>query len=70
MKRSLYILLLVFSVCSLHAQQHVFHAQVVDAETGEALPFVNVYHTAGRGSISNMEGNFTIMAEMEDTLRF
>ena len=70
MKRSLYILLLVFSVCSLHAQQHVFHAQVVDAETGEALPFVNVYHTAGRGSISNMEGNFTIMAEMEDTLCF
>ena len=48
----------------------MFQARVVDAETGEAMPFVNVYRTAGRGCVSNLEGDFTIVAEVEDTLRF
>ena len=69
MKRLLHILLLILVATSLHAQQ-VFHARVVDAETGEAMPFVNVYQVAGKGCVSNLEGDFTIMAHAEDTLRF
>lgn len=66
MKRLIYILFLVLLALPLHAQQS-FHARVVDAETGEALPFVNVYQIAGKGCVSNLEGDFTIMAHAEDT---
>ena len=59
----------MFAVCSLHAQE-VFRARVVDAETGEAMPFVNVVRTGGRGCVTNMEGDFTIVARAEDSLRF
>ena len=69
MRRLLHILLLMFAVCSLHAQE-VFRARVVDAETGEAMPFVNVVRTGGRGCVTNMEGDFTIVARAEDSLRF
>ena len=67
------LLLLVISFhcvfSSLHAQQS-FHARVVDAETGEALPFVNVYQASGKGCVTNLEGDFTISAGAEDSLRF
>ena len=69
MKRWLYILFLVLLVLPLHAQQS-FHARVVDAETGEALPFVNVYQASGKGCVTNLEGDFTISAGAEDSLRF
>ena len=69
MKRFLHILFLMFATVSLYAQQ-VFRARVVDAETGEAMPFVNVFRTAGRGCVTNMEGDFTIVAKPEDSLHF
>ena len=69
MKRLIYILFLVLLALPLHAQQS-FHARVVDAETGEALPFVNVYQASGKGCVTNLEGDFTISAGAEDSLRF
>ena len=69
MHRLLHILFLTLFALPIHAQQ-VFQARVVDAETGEAMPFVNVYRTADRGCVTNMEGDFTIVAKEEDTLRF
>ena len=69
MKRLLHILFLVLLALPLHAQQS-FHARVVDAETGEALPFVNVYQASGKGCVTNLEGDFTISADAEDSLRF
>ena len=69
MKRLIYILFLMFLALPLHAQQS-FHARVVDAETGEALPFVNVYQASGKGCVTNLEGDFTISAGAEDSLRF
>ena len=69
MKRLIYILFLVLLALPLHAQQS-FHARVVDAETGEALPFVNVYQVSGKGCVTNLEGDFTISAGAEDSLRF
>ena len=47
MHRLLHILFLTLFALPIHAQQ-VFQARVVDAETGEAMPFVNIYRTAGR----------------------
>ncbi|MBO7592960.1 MAG: carboxypeptidase-like regulatory domain-containing protein [Bacteroidaceae bacterium] len=61
-----YFLFFPFSVLA----QQVFRARVVDAETGEAMPFVNVVRTGGRGCVTNMEGDFTIVARAEDSLRF
>ena len=69
MKRLLHILFLVLLALPLHAQQS-FHARLVDAETGEALPFVNVYQASGKGCVTNLEGDFTIVADAEDSLRF
>ena len=69
MKRLIYILFLVLLALPLHAQQS-YHARVVDAETGEALPFVNVYQASGKGCVTNLEGDFTISAGAEDSLRF
>ncbi len=69
MPKLLHILLLLFLALSIHAQQ-AFHARVVDAETGEAMPFVNVYRGEGRGCVSNAQGDFTIMADEKDSLRF
>ena len=69
MKRFLHIIFLLFAVAPLYAQQ-VFHARVVDAETGEVMPFVNVLQTEGRGCVTNLEGDFTIVAKPEDSLRF
>ena len=61
---------LFFPFSLLYAQQQVFRARVVDAETGEAMPFVNVVRTAGGGCVTNLEGDFTIAAKPGDSLRF
>lgn len=45
-------------------------AHVVDAKTGEALPYVNVYVGKGVGTITNAEGDFTLKVEAEASLRF
>ena len=60
---------MILSTASLHAQQ-IFHARVVDAETEEAMPFVNVFRAEGQGCVTNLEGDFTIAAKSEDSLRF
>ncbi|MBO4215627.1 MAG: carboxypeptidase-like regulatory domain-containing protein [Bacteroidaceae bacterium] len=69
MSKLLHILFIVLFALPIHAQK-VFHARVVDAETGEAMPFVNVYQARGRGCVSNRDGDFTIQADARDSLRF
>ena len=69
MHRLLHILFLMLIALPIQAQQ-TFHARIVDAETGEAMPFVNVYQTSGRGCVSNAQGDFTIVADAKDSLRF
>ena len=49
--------------------QQTLTARVVDAETGEPLPYVSIYITAGNGTLSNEEGEFSINAQPDDTLR-
>lgn len=42
----------------------------MDAETGEALPYVSVQLANGRGTLTNSDGDFTIKALGSDTLKF
>ena len=68
MKRTFSLLwLILFALCSW--AQEVFQSKVVDAETGEPLPYVSIYVAEGKGTLSNEEGTFSINALPGDTLR-
>ena len=64
------LLLLSLLLCLPLGAQQTYRARVVDAETGESMPFVNVLQAEGRGCVTNLEGDFTIVAKEEDSLRF
>ena len=57
-------------LCLPIAAQQTYRARVVDAETGEALPYVSVYIAEGRGTITNSNGYFVIEAEPTEQLSF
>ena len=68
MKRTFSLLwLMLFALCGW--AQQVFQSKVVDAETGEPLPYVSIYVAEGKGTLSNEEGTFSINALPGDTLR-
>ena len=64
--RLLPILLLL---CVQVVAQSTFTARVVDAETGEPLPLVSVYISEDNGTLTNFDGEFSIMADSTDLLR-
>ena len=67
MKRTfIFLWLILFTLCSW--AQEVFQSKVVDAETGEPLPYVSIYVAEGKGTLSNEEGTFSINALPGDTL--
>ncbi len=69
MKKYLFlIILLLFAVRPLSAQ-HTYTARVVDASTGDALPMASVYISAAHSTITNQEGDFSILANPDDMLR-
>ena len=57
-------------IVSAHAQIDVFRGRVVDSETGDAMPYVNVLAGENRGTVTNMEGDFAIRLTKGDTLQF
>ncbi len=61
--------LLTLLLCLPLAAQQTYRARVVDAETGEALPYAQVYVSAGHGALTDGEGWFTLDARAEDVLR-
>ena len=61
--------ILLFSV-SAWAQDVVVQGRVVDAKTGEALPYVSIYAGEGKGTLSNNDGAFKLTADANDLLRF
>ena len=70
MKRiALLLLLSVFAFLLAQAQQKEFNGRVVDAETGDPLPYVTIYVSPGNGTLTNEEGNFMISAKDEENLR-
>lgn len=64
------IVFMFLIIVSAHAQKDVFRGRVVDSETGDAMPYVNVLAGENRGTVTNMEGDFAIRLTKGDTLRF
>ena len=66
--------LLFFSVLmvsvSAWAQEVELQGRVVDAETGEALPYVSIYVKEGKGALTNADGEFMLCVSKEDILTF
>ncbi len=49
--------------------QKPFSSKIVDAETGEPLPYAQVYTTDGKGCLSNGDGEFTLQPPVADSIR-
>ena len=64
------ILLLFLLVSTTITAQMEFRGQVVDAQTGEVLPYVNIYVSPQCKTLTNAEGNFVIQAMPDDVLKF
>ncbi|MBK0402852.1 carboxypeptidase-like regulatory domain-containing protein [Adhaeribacter sp. BT258] len=59
------LLLLLFTVTGITslAQEKVFNGRVIDAQTGEPLPFVSVYFkNSDFGTTTNFDGNYSFKA--------
>lgn len=64
------LFILLFLSAALHAQQQTFRGRVVDAETGEPLPYATIRIKKGESTMANREGNFAIKATRDDVLQF
>lgn len=69
MKRSLIIILFLLLNLANVCAQSTFTARVVDATTGDPLPMASVYVSSSHSTITNQEGDFSIVAQPEDVLR-
>lgn len=68
--RNILLFLFILLSVSTWAQEMVIQGRVVDAETGEALPYVSIYAGDGKGTLSNNDGDFKINVDDSDTLSF
>ena len=66
MKHLFFLLTLLF--CLPLTAQQTYRARVIDAETGEALPYVSIYASKENGTLTNAEGVFSIEANNEEVL--
>ena len=56
----------LFAFC----EELTLQGRVVDAETGEPLPYVNIRVGNGIGTLTNIEGSFKLLTEEKDVLSF
>ena len=70
MRNILLFLSLIMLPVSAWAQGLTIQGRVVDAETGEALPYVSIYAGEGKGTLSNNEGEFKLVADEGDMVSF
>ena len=66
------IVLFFITLCSTRAQAQdfVLQGRVVDAETGEPLPYTAIYVEKGRGALTNIEGDYRLSVSNQDVLTF
>lgn len=70
------------AICNIHAQEDrqsvdvtaneegkVFGAHIQDAKTGEPLPYVSIYVASGIGTMTNLDGDFSIKTDEDADLR-
>ena len=71
MKRAIIILLaLCLPTLCVWAQELALQGRVVDAETGEPLPYVNIRASEGKATLTNVEGEFKFQVEAEEIVTF
>ncbi|MBR6170206.1 MAG: carboxypeptidase-like regulatory domain-containing protein [Bacteroidaceae bacterium] len=70
MRRIQLFLSFVLLSVSIWAQELMVQGRVVDAKTGEALPYVSIYVSEGKGTLSNNNGEFKLTADANDILKF
>ena len=71
MKRAIIILLaLCQPALCVWAQEFALQGRVVDAETGEPLPYVNIRASEGKATLTNVEGEFKFQVEAEEIVTF
>lgn len=68
MKPILITLLLLLATTG-RAQESVIKSRIVDAETGEALQYAQIYVSPSKGTLSNGEGDFSLTVAPCDSLR-
>ena len=68
-KRAILFLLTALCSCSLLAQLHI-KGRVVDAETGEPLPYANVYADDKNGTLTNADGYFHLLTSEGARVKF
>ena len=69
MKKFSCILLLLLPTC-FRAQELILQGRVVDAETGDFLPYATISVGKGRGTLTNTEGYFRLKASSGDEVTF
>lgn len=69
MKKTFLIFIFVLCALSTLAQDIVVKSRVVDASTGDAMPYVSVYVNEHSGAITNHDGDFSISVAPDDILR-
>lgn len=64
--------LLLLALCPIgtQAQELVLQGRVVDAETGEPLPYVNIRASEGKATLTNIEGEYKFQVETGDLVTF
>ena len=68
MNKALFLILIFCAALPLVAQEN-YSARVVDAETGEPMPYATIYISSAKGTLSNNDGYFSIEAMPGDSLR-
>lgn len=69
MRLAVTLLLAMLSALSW-AQELTVRGRVVDAETGEPLPYAAIYCAGGRGAMTNTDGDFRLSVSAGDVLTF
>lgn len=59
----------MFSPLTAVWAQQKYSSRVIDDKTGEALPYASIYIAEGNGTLTNHDGEFTVLANQDDTLR-
>ena len=70
MRRIQLFLSYILLSASIWAQEVVVQGRVVDAKTGERLPYVSIYAGEGKGTLTNDDGEFKLRVQEGDMLRF
>ena len=72
MKKQIIALLLALCLPAqcVWAQELTLQGRVVDAETGEPLPYVNIRASEGKATLTNVEGEFKFQVGEEEVVTF